>query len=967
MIKHTPHKVWPGLLAALTVGAAAANAQAPKVIAHWDFEKIEADGVSIKTSDGKYVGTITDAAVLTASGEGRPGGGKGFDVSVNNGAKGYLKVEATGDDNPMNLAAAEDAVTVVLWQKNFSNINSSSFWVVADSQGRSFQAHVPWSNGQIYFDTSGCCASPLQRLSQAAPEGFDFNEWHHYAFVKNGGAKAIYIDGELLAEQTEGVDILPTDNNTIYIGAASDSNAPDGIIDDFAIFKGALSQDDIKKLAAGASPGVPPVDTDKDGMPDDWETQYGFNPNDPSDAALDFDKDGTSNLDEFKNGSDPVDVTKPVLNAAVGAGNFATVTLTFSENLDPVTAVNTANYTLTPSVAVTAATVKKNVVTLTTAAQTPGATAYTVTVNNVLDNSKNAIAANSTALFYSYLNVKSGVLKISTWTGIPGDPVQNLYDDPRYPATPDSVGAVFSFNSRDYYPTDSLEAYGATIEGYLTPTETGDYHFFDRSDDSSELYISTDDKEANLAVQAFESDCCEPFMEPGSDDATTATPVSLVANKKYFIRLVYKEGGGGDYGQVAWRKAGDTTPAGSLQPIPGQFLSSAVDLPAPPQGAILAQVPAPKAKNVSPATGIRFSHRDGKTEWTSANVSMTLNGVSISPTITKAGNVLSLSYVPPALLASASIHTVAVNYLDAGGNPAKEEWSFSVLTYSGPSLDKVASYPALITGAAAYTADKGGHSGLAGDYAMDHGRKGGSLIVPNAGWANAATAADSLSVSFWTKKYDRADNSAFWFNSPTFGRAMQAHLPWSDNSIYYDTGCCTTDTQRISANLDTFPGYTGDDGFLTNSWHHFVFTKKADVKEIWIDGVLFLSGSGANPLASDIDTLYIGSENATGGLYHGLFDDFAVFSSQLAEADAKALFNGASPSTLTTKGLIAFWDFNTVIVAPPTVGIAGSIITYTGTLQSSATLGGAFTAVAGATSPYTIPAGTTAQYYRASQ
>ena len=709
------------------------------------------------------------------------------------------------------------------------------------------------------------------------------------------------------------------------------------------------------------------VDTDKDGMPDAYEAKNGFNPNDPADAALDFDKDGVSNLDEYKAGTDPIDTAKPVLNAAVGAASFTTVTLTFSENLDPVSAVNVANYTLSPSVAVTGATLKKNVVTLTTAAQSPGATAYTVTVNNVLDTSKNAVA-NSTALFYSFLSVKTGVLKISSWMGITGTPVQNLFDDPRYPATPDSVGAVFSFNSRDYYPNDSVENYGATVEGYLTPTESGDYDFFISSDDASQLYISTDATEANLVLQAEETGCCNAFQETGnSATQTTAAPIALAANQKYFIRAVYKEGGGGDYVQVAWRKTTDTTPAASLLPIPGQFLSSLTDVPAPPQGAILTQVPARNAKNVTPATAISFSHRDGKTEWTAANVSMTFNGAAVTPTATKTGGVLSLSYVPPALLASASTNSVAVSYLDAGGNPATEAWSFTVLAYTGPALDKVASYPALITGAAAYTADKGGHSGLAGDYAMDHGRKGGSLIVPNAGWANAATAADSLSVSFWTKKYDRADNSAFWFNSPTLGRAMQAHLPWSDNNIYYDTGCCTADTQRISANLDTFPGYTGDDGFLTNSWHHFVFTKKADVKEVWIDGVLFLSGSGANPLASDIDTLYIGSESATGSLYHGLIDDFAVFSGQLVEADAKALFNGASPTTLTTKGLIAFWDFNTAIVAPPTISISGSTITFTGTLQSAGTLGGSFTAVAGATSPYTIPADTTAQYYRASQ
>ena len=142
-------------LAALTLGTVAAQAQAvPPVLAHWDFERVEADGVSIKSANGKYVGTINDAAKITEAGGGRPGGGRGFDVSQANSSRGYLLLEAEGDDNPMNLAAADDSVTIMLWQKNFSNINSSSFWFVAASQGRGIQAHVPWSNGSIYLDSN---------------------------------------------------------------------------------------------------------------------------------------------------------------------------------------------------------------------------------------------------------------------------------------------------------------------------------------------------------------------------------------------------------------------------------------------------------------------------------------------------------------------------------------------------------------------------------------------------------------------------------------------------------------------------------------------------------------------------------------------------------------------------------------------------------------------------------------------
>ena len=35
-------------------------------------------------------------------------------------------------------------------------------------------------------------------------------------------------------------------------------------------------------------------------MPDSWEIENGLDPNDPSDAALDSDNDGLTNLEEFE-------------------------------------------------------------------------------------------------------------------------------------------------------------------------------------------------------------------------------------------------------------------------------------------------------------------------------------------------------------------------------------------------------------------------------------------------------------------------------------------------------------------------------------------------------------------------------------------------------------------------------------------------------------------------------------------
>jgi hypothetical protein len=47
-------------------------------------------------------------------------------------------------------------------------------------------------------------------------------------------------------------------------------------------------------------------DDDNDGMPDDWEINYNLNPKDPRDASGDLDDDGIPNLEEFREGTDPI-------------------------------------------------------------------------------------------------------------------------------------------------------------------------------------------------------------------------------------------------------------------------------------------------------------------------------------------------------------------------------------------------------------------------------------------------------------------------------------------------------------------------------------------------------------------------------------------------------------------------------------------------------------------------------------
>ena len=142
-----------------------------------------------------------------------------------------------------------------------------------------------------------------------------------------------------------------------------------------------------------------------------------------------------------------------------------------------------------------------------------------------------------------------------------------------------------------------------------------------------------------------------------------------------------------------------------------------------------------------------------------------------------------------------------------------------------------------------------------------------------------------ITVCFWAygnPALQPQDGSCFEAVDSASNRVINAHVPWSDNSVYWDAGNSGSTYDRISKAATT--------NDTEGQWNHWAFCKNAATGSMkaYLNGNLWNSGTGKINTMKEIKKFRIGKGTSNGtASYEGRMDEFSVFKAELDQATIK--------------------------------------------------------------------------------
>ncbi|MEA3446697.1 MAG: LamG-like jellyroll fold domain-containing protein [Bacteroidota bacterium] len=168
------------------------------------------------------------------------------DHYININGENYVSVDID------NVAGAiDDEVTITFWQYGDPNIQPQSDYLFEAKNAnnkRILSSHLPWNNGNVYWD-AGHNGSSYDRIYKAANASEYAGKWNHWAMTKNTntGNMFIYLNGQLWHQGSNKTKSM-AGIEKFNIGANKGNGGfYDGYIDEFTVFNKELPDTTIQQ------------------------------------------------------------------------------------------------------------------------------------------------------------------------------------------------------------------------------------------------------------------------------------------------------------------------------------------------------------------------------------------------------------------------------------------------------------------------------------------------------------------------------------------------------------------------------------------------------------------------------------------------------------------------------------------------------------------------------------------------
>lgn len=211
-----------------------------KLLVHFDFEseaKEASDGTSYFQGTGAAAmfrgnPTIEQAEI----------NGKSTNV-LNLRKNNYLKLVNSADEDACNFLDEKEAFTITWWENNSSSDTSWAFWINRNGSA---------ANNRRYLGSISRATAIRLEKQRGSNTGYEYKSassgvWRHVAAVFEEADAKLYVNGELagtVANANKLSDILQT-NPKFYIGYAGWNEYATMSMDEFKIYEGALTADEI--------------------------------------------------------------------------------------------------------------------------------------------------------------------------------------------------------------------------------------------------------------------------------------------------------------------------------------------------------------------------------------------------------------------------------------------------------------------------------------------------------------------------------------------------------------------------------------------------------------------------------------------------------------------------------------------------------------------------------------------------